>query len=117
MEEQAIIDMQTFRQLQEMAGVDFVGELLDTYFSETQTIIDQLGAALVSGDAVTFGRSAHSIKSSSASFGALDFAGLARELEMMGKANNLNGADSKLQQLSADFLRVKQRLEELKNGA
>jgi HPt (histidine-containing phosphotransfer) domain-containing protein len=115
MEEHAIIDMPTYNQLKELMGADFISELIDTYTLETAALIEQLVQALASGETIEFGRSAHSIKSSSASLGALVFSQQARELEMMGKANDLTGADKKLQQLSADFLMVKHRLEELKN--
>lgn len=115
MEEQAIIDMPTYNQLKELMGADFVAELIDTYNNETGALIEQLGQALTSGEAATFGRYAHSIKSSSASLGALVFSQQARELEMMGKANDLSGADLKLEKLTADFVQVKRCLEELKN--
>lgn len=115
MEEQAIIDISTYTQLKEQMGADFIIELIDIYNLETGTLIEQLGQALSSGEAASFGRYAHSIKSSSASLGALAFSLQARELEMMGKANDLSGAGQKLEKLSADFLMVKQCLEELKN--
>ena len=117
MGEHAIIDMPTFNQLKEMMGAEFIVELIDTYIQETGRLIDQLGVALSSGEAVTFGGVAHSIKSSSASLGALELSQQARELEMMGKANDLTGAEIKLEKLRADFLLVKQCLEELKHGA
>jgi HPt (histidine-containing phosphotransfer) domain-containing protein len=115
MEEQAIIDMPTYNQLKQLMGADFLPELIDTYNIETAALIEQLGQAITSGDTASFGRSAHSIKSSSASLGALTFSQQARELEMMGKANDLSGADIKYEQLAADFLLVMRRLEELKD--
>ena len=74
-----------------------------------------IGKALGVGDSISFGRLAHSIKSSSASLGALTFSQQARELEMLGKANDLAGVGSKLNKLAADFSLVTGRLEELKN--
>ncbi len=115
MREQAIIDMPTYNQLKDLMGADFVAELIDTYNVETQALIKQLGEALSNGETASFGRLAHSIKSSSASLGALTFSLQARELEMMGKANDLVGAAPKLDQLASDFLQVKQCLEELRN--
>ncbi len=117
MEEQAIIDMPTFIQLKELMGADFVQELIDTYITETQALIEQLSQALAGSEAVPFGRYAHSIKSSSASLGALEFSQQARELEMMGKANDLAGAGQKLERLCADFSLVREKLEELKHGS
>jgi HPt (histidine-containing phosphotransfer) domain-containing protein len=115
MEEQAIIDLATYNQLKDLMGVDFLIELIDTYNNETAALIEQLGQALVSGEAVSFERFAHSIKSSSASLGALNFSQQARELEMMGKANELSGASLKLEQLATNFLQVKYCLEELRD--
>ena len=115
MAEQAIIDMPTYNQLKEMMGSDFIAELIDTYNEETAALIQELGKALTNADAPVFGRTAHSIKSSSASLGAIELAQLARELEMMGKANELTGADKKVEKLAANFLLVKQSLEALKN--
>ncbi|OGO64458.1 MAG: hypothetical protein A2029_08660 [Chloroflexi bacterium RBG_19FT_COMBO_47_9] len=115
MEEQAIIDMPTYNELKELMGADFAVELIDTYNIETGALIEQLGQALTSGDVAVFGRCAHSIKSSSASLGALALSQKARELEMMGKANDLTGAGQKVEKLETDFLLVKQFLEELRN--
>jgi HPt (histidine-containing phosphotransfer) domain-containing protein len=115
MQEQAIIDMPTFNQLKEIMGDQFIFELIDTYNIETMTLIGQLRKALADGEPVTFGRYAHSIKSSSASLGAFNFSQQARELELMGKSENLSGASSKLEQLATSFLEVKRCLEDLKD--
>ncbi len=114
MEAQAIIDLTTFHSLQETVGADFVNELIDTYNLETAELIEQLRQSLAVQDAASFGRVAHSIKSSSASLGALAFSQQARELEMLGKASDLSNAGPKLERLAADFLQVKNHLEELK---
>ncbi len=113
MEDQGIIDPETFNNLKDLMGADFVVELIDTYNTETGALIERLQQALAAQDAGTFGRTAHSIKSSSASLGALAFSQQARELEMMGKANDLAGAGSKLDLLAAGFVEVRRRLEEL----
>ena len=115
METKVFIDTATFNELKDQVGADFVIELIDTYSLETGGLIDQLHQALALKDAVAFGRLAHSIKSSSASLGALTFSQQARELEMLGKANDLSGAGPKLERLAADFLQVKRCLEELRN--
>lgn len=115
MEAQVIIDPVTFNGLKELMGADFIPELIDTYNTETGGLIEQLRQALVAQDATSFGRFAHSIKSSSASLGALAFSQQARELEMLSKANDLSGAGPKLEQLAADFLQVKRCLEGLRD--
>ena len=115
MEAQEIIDPVTFNELKDLMGADFLVELIDTYNTETSGLIEQLRQALTTGDATSFGRIAHSIKSSSASLGALAFSQQARELEMLGKAIDLSGAGPKVERVAADFLQVKRRLEELRD--
>src|SRR5512144_1194076 len=109
METQVIIDPETFNSLKDLMGADFIGELIDTYNNETGGLIEQLRQALTTQDATSFGRFAHSIKSSSASLGAMGFSQQARELEMLGRANDLSGAGPKVEQLATDFLQVKHR--------
>ncbi len=115
MQAQDFIDTATFTGLKDQVGADFVVELIDTYNTETGDLLECLRQALADQDAAAFGRLAHSIKSSSASLGALAFSQQARELEMLGKANDLSDAESKVEQLASDFVLVKRRLEELKN--
>ncbi len=115
MEDQVIIDRETFNNLKDLMGADFVVELIDTYNLETGALIERLQQALAAQDAAVFGRTAHSIKSSSASLGALVFSQQARQLEMMGKANDLVSAGPMVEKLGLDFALVKRRLEELKD--
>lgn len=110
-----IIDPKTFSELKDLMGADFVVEIIDTYIQETGELIDQINRALETEDGVAFRRCAHAIKSSSASLGALDFSELARQLEMLGTANDLSRVGSILTQLSQDFMEVKDRLEVLKH--
>jgi HPt (histidine-containing phosphotransfer) domain-containing protein len=112
---QEVIDLRTYTELKELMGADFMTEIADTYFGETGELIEQLRMAYMSEDAPAFGRLAHSIKSSSASLGALAFSQQARQLEMVGKAGDISGAGALLDLLAAAFLEVKQTLEELKN--
>jgi HPt (histidine-containing phosphotransfer) domain-containing protein len=112
----AVIDPATFEQLTTTMGADFMGELIDTYCEETPRLVADLQQALAQGNADVFRRSAHSIKSSSATFGALEFAAQARELEMIGKAGDLTGAQTKVEQLVGDYTQVELALRELQHA-
>ncbi len=112
-----IIDVATLTQLRETTDTDFVVELVDTYCEETPQLLAQLQEALARGDAESFRRSAHSIKSSSATFGALEFAAQARELEMIGKAGDLSGSGPKVELLVSAYTQVERSLRELQHGA
>jgi histidine phosphotransfer protein HptB len=112
----AIIDGTVYQELVDSAGADFVVELVDTYCQETAQLITGLHSALEHDDASTFRRHAHSIKSSSATFGATDFAAQARELEMIGKSGDLSGAGPKVTELTVAFDSVTQALRERQHG-
>ncbi len=107
-----IIDSVTYESLVEAMGADFIGELIDTYVEETPTLLSTAQRAVAEGDADALRRAAHSIKSSSASFGALAFSALAREIEMLGKEAKLSEAGPKLERLIADYALVEQALRE-----
>lgn len=57
-------------------------------------------------------RAAHTLKSNAATFGANELSALARELEMLGRENNLE-AGNRLEVLQEAFESVKQQLNEL----
>jgi HPt (histidine-containing phosphotransfer) domain-containing protein len=105
-----VIDRETYDQLKSMAGEDFIGELIDAYLDDSPQLITAMRESLKSSDADVFRRSAHSLKSNSASLGAINLAALARELEMMGKAGDLTGAQPVLDQLILEYDCVKNKL-------
>ena len=110
------IDQATFVKLKNDVGADFVGELIETYCAETPQLIDKLQYALAANDVDTFRRAAHSIKSTSNTFGALPLGEAARELEMLARAGDLAGAQERVDQLAAEYDRVQQALKELNHG-
>lgn len=112
-----IIDQNIISELKVTVGDDFLVELIDTYLEETPRLLSELEQFLLKQDAAAFGRTAHSIKSSSASLGALSFSAQAKELEMMGKSGELAGADVKVKALGVDYKRVQIALKELKDGS
>ncbi|NLF02946.1 MAG: Hpt domain-containing protein [Anaerolineales bacterium] len=107
-----VIDSVTFDSLVEAMGADFIGDLIDTYCEETPQLIAVVQRALAEGNADELRRAAHSIKSSSASFGVLSYSALAREVEMMGKEGNLAAARPKVERLAADYALVERTLRE-----
>jgi HPt (histidine-containing phosphotransfer) domain-containing protein len=104
------IDPSIYQELCATMGDDFIGKLVDTFFEETTQLIAALRQALAQSDAIAFQRAAHSLKSSSASLGALQFSARARELEMIGKNDQLDGAGGAVEHLAAEFDLVRQAL-------
>ncbi len=107
------IDRATFEKLKNDVGADFVGELVETYCSETPQLIAKLQYALAANDSDTFRRAAHSIKATSNTLGALSLGEMAKELEMIGRAGDLAGAQEKVDRLAAEYDRAQRALKDL----
>lgn len=107
------IDLNTFNALKDSTGADFIGELIDAFLDDAPSLIAQMRAGLATGDAETFRRAAHSMKSNAATFGAMELAALAKELESLGREQNLTIGD-RLERLESEFQLAAQALEELR---
>ncbi len=110
------IDLPTFEKLKNDAGADFIGELIETYCRETPQLIAKLQYALDVNDTDAFRQAAHSIKSTSNTFGALPLGALSKEMEMLGRAGDLAGAQEKVDRLAAEYDRVQRTLKDLSHG-
>ena len=110
------IDPITFEKLKQDAGADFVGELVAAYCDETPQLIAQLQQALAAHDVKTFRQAAHSIKSTSNTFGALELGELAKELEMLGREGQLADAQAEVDRLIDEYDRVQRTLKDLAHG-
>lgn len=109
----AVIDLNTFNTLRESTGGDFIVELIDTLIEDLPSQVAQLKDALAAQDADSFRRAAHTLKSNAATFGAYRLTDLVRELETMGRENNLD-TGNRLQVLEEAVTEVIQHLKELK---
>jgi HPt (histidine-containing phosphotransfer) domain-containing protein len=84
------IDQATFAELKQMSGGDFINELIDAFLEDAPNMLHNMQLALDVNDVESFRRNAHSLKSNANTFGAVELATLAKELEFMAKENNLN---------------------------
>ncbi len=107
------IDPSVFENLKSMTGADFIGDLIDTFLSDSPQQIKSMRSALKSGDLESFRRAAHSLKSTAASFGAGRLSDLAFELEGMARANNLE-IGTRLEDLQSAFEQAAKELEGLR---
>lgn len=106
------IELSVFRELQDNAGADFVNELVDTFLQEAPETLSELRSAWDAKSAERFKRAAHSLKSNGHTFGANDFAELARQLELGG----LPGDAKPIETLQGSFDGVAMQLRELCRG-
>lgn len=107
------VDLNTFDALKEATGADFIDELIDAFLEDAPTLITQMRAGLANNDADTFRRAAHSMKSNAATFGAMELFAIAKELETLGREQNLT-VDDRLERLEAEFRLAAQALEDLR---
>lgn len=107
------IDLPTFLELKDAMGSDYIAEMVDTYCQDASQLMSGLIQAHQNEDAAAFTRLAHSIKSTSLTFGALNFGALARELELLGRENRLGQTAGKVQQLQAACGQLHAALKEL----
>ena len=81
----------------------FIGNRFVTEKAILQAVEDE--------DAKGLQMAAHSLKSSSAYVGAMRLSDMSKELEMMGRANVMDGAKEKAERLSAEYVRVRTSLD------
>ncbi len=112
MDQTTAIDRSVYDQLVETAAGDkeFLADLINVYLNDSPSLIKQMHEALAAKDADTFRRAAHSLKSTSANFGAMTLSGQAKELEMMAKAGSWEGAAEKIARVEQEYARVKTEL-------
>ena len=110
------IDRATVQELLGSVSGDlaFFGELLDAYFLDVPRLLSELRHAVSNQQPQQLQLSAHSLKSASATFGALHLTAMCKELEFMGRANTLNGADELVLRVEAEYARVQASLESIR---
>jgi PAS domain S-box-containing protein len=86
---------------------DFLAELIDTFLEDAPQLLADLRQALEQGDAAGLRLAAHTLKSNSVDFGAATLAKLCQELETMGKAGVLAGANQLVMQAETEYEQVK----------
>ena len=72
----------------------FVVELVNAYLADGAAQVDAIEAAVAADDATSLVRPAHTLKSSSATVGAMQLAAASRELEMAGRSGSLESAST-----------------------
>src|ERR1700674_104496 len=89
-----VVDERILAELMASTGDDigFVRELIQTYVADTPMQFDGMSDAVEADDAAALVRPAHTLKSSSATVGAMRLSSLARELEMAGRSGSLEAA-------------------------
>jgi CheY-like chemotaxis protein len=100
-----IIERGVLVRLLESVGGDreFLDEVLATYCQDAPVQIAALQSAQAVGDADALRRAAHSLKSTSASVGAVRLAAACKELETLAKAGELAQAATRIARIEAEY--------------
>ncbi len=107
-----VIDRSALVTLSDSVGGDFVSELIATFEEEAPELIAEMRRALSASEAEGFRRAAHSLKSNANTFGATRLAELARELETMARANDLE-IGGRLEDLQEEYRKAVKELKSL----
>jgi HPt (histidine-containing phosphotransfer) domain-containing protein len=99
------------RGLPDEEGHDLLARLAGMFREDAPPVLDELGVAVERGDFQAIGRLAHSLKGSSAYFGAHHFQSLCVEAEMAGRAGQLAPISELLPAIRAELHRVFAALE------
>ncbi|MCX7669210.1 MAG: ATP-binding protein, partial [Anaerolineae bacterium] len=82
-------------------------ELVESFLGSTEARLPALAAAIADRHAAQVAQIAHSLKGSTGSFGAVRLSGLLGQLEALGRNHNLDDAAQRLEEITAEFERVK----------
>ena len=113
-----VLDQATIESLMDSVGGDaeFLAALIDTYVADAPQQLETLNASLAAGDVAGLVRPAHTLKSSSASLGALVLAERCRQLELSANAGSLDGARESIEGIAGELVRVVAALEHTKQS-
>jgi histidine phosphotransfer protein HptB len=109
MTEKIVIDEELLEGLRDIMEDEF-DDLIDSFKTEAESLLVEIGGAIDSGNHDVLFTSSHSLKSSSGNIGAIALAETARQLESIGRNESTDGADSLYSQACHEFSDVKENL-------
>ncbi|WP_313931779.1 MULTISPECIES: PAS domain S-box protein [Nostoc] len=107
------IDAKTIKSLRDILRGDRAAfaELIECYLTETPKLVQNISTAIATQDAQTLWKTAHQLKSSSASVGAMTLAQLCKQLERQGRSNKFQSSLESISQLHQEYEQVKTALQ------
>jgi PAS domain S-box-containing protein len=111
--EASILDAYALQSLKDMVGDDdpaIMIDLIDSYLTDAPPLLATIYQAVEQGDAKNLYMAAHTLKSTSATLGALQLANLCRQLETMGRTSIMTDSSAVIVQLSLEYDKVKAAL-------
>jgi HPt (histidine-containing phosphotransfer) domain-containing protein len=90
--------------------------LVERFYQDVDRLLGEAREALEGGQAGDLHRAAHTLKSTSATFGAVALSAVARELEYLARDGVLEGASDLIARAEAEFAQAKAALETMREG-
>jgi CheY-like chemotaxis protein len=108
------IDAKTLQSFAKNLGKNaakMLAQLINCYLAESPILMQAMQTAVTNGEPTQLQRAAHTLKASSATLGATHLANLCKEMEYMGRNQDLTEASSKLLSIETEYERVKVALQ------
>jgi HPt (histidine-containing phosphotransfer) domain-containing protein len=113
------LDLSTLNSYRDFMGEDadgFIEDIIRSYLNDAPKLMETLKESMASGDSARFVRSAHTLKSNSATLGAAQLAALAAELEQSGKTTPLQELAGQVYSTAEELGKVLQALQQYLAG-
>jgi signal transduction histidine kinase/DNA-binding NarL/FixJ family response regulator/PAS domain-containing protein len=108
-----VLDQKILNSIRQMGGAkgkQILAKIIKQYLQDAPQRLANIRDALSQSNPETLRTSAHTLRSSSANLGAINFANICKELENLGRSGTTEGATEKLVQLEKEYARVKEAL-------
>jgi HPt (histidine-containing phosphotransfer) domain-containing protein len=105
-----VVDPAVLTRIREMMGEEgetMVRNLTELFLNNSQILLDQLRAALATGDTEMVRRAAHTLRSPAAQMGAIHLAALCQSLEAKGRQGDLSDAPALLEAINTQYMLVR----------
>jgi len=105
------LDAGVFVTLRQMLGQDqFLAEVIDIYLEDAPKLLEVMKKAVAQGKAISLQQAAHTLKSSSAIFGATSLSHFCQELEVSGSTGTWAKAAALMSQVETEYEKVQTAL-------
>jgi CheY-like chemotaxis protein/HPt (histidine-containing phosphotransfer) domain-containing protein len=109
------LDDDALKNLRDLGGDDFLGEVIDAFLADAPGLIATLRRSLEGGSGEELRRAAHTLKSNGATLGAGEFAELCRTLEQRAKSGELDGASELVDRIEQEYRPLEEALAALRS--
>jgi HPt (histidine-containing phosphotransfer) domain-containing protein len=98
--------LDNIRKLQQPGTPDLLERIVALYLHDVPKLVQSMREAIAAGDAIVLQRAVHTLKSSSATLGALQLAQLCNEMEVQARDKHLVDAGQWISRIECESARV-----------